>query len=285
MIFMKKVYAMVVIATMILTGTLGAYSKEAKADIRMNAMDRYASLDVSINTYNSKEKNNYFNVWNKTEKWSRTDDRGYLMAIKGDNNTSPEVYYTPAYGNFAFLGERGYLPGIAGKKSLIKDYSNRIAVPINTDNHRFYKNNNKYNYLQGADLYSQFLRHSAPYSAANLAKKYSKPFSFSENKIGFYNFWPDKVAVGVSTWNGGQSNMYTVGGSNYFDDSISQHGSETWSRQSTDNRGYLLYLKIGNSSMNRYYVKSGDKVVLARKGTVYINGKQAKRADINNWIK
>ncbi|MGC3749205.1 hypothetical protein ACPTKN_14330 [Enterococcus faecalis] len=157
------------------TGALMVGSSNAFADISVKNIDPYSSFDASVNTYGDGQSSYYTIAPKKTETWSRSDSKGFLLAIDTDfkNHRNPKMYY--ASSNAGFYRQDDILKSGDGKARKI----------INADENRFVKNN------KGEYIYSDV------------------KISGSSNKVIVKNIG-SSTKVAISTWSGGDSSFYNL---------------------------------------------------------------------------
>ncbi|EPH98201.1 hypothetical protein D920_01760 [Enterococcus faecalis 13-SD-W-01] len=150
-----------------------SFGMPVSANISIRNNNIYSWADFSVNTY-STGQNRYYSVGPKErETWSRSDSRGFLIAVRQSNLFN--VHYSPANTSYYF-------------EDVLK--SSSVGQPVSTVN-------------KDAD---RFRRNSAGnYITKEMYR--SKP---TQTTIYLKNESSSQISAGISTWSGGQSKYFTV---------------------------------------------------------------------------
>lgn len=167
------------IGKLLVFGSLGVStlligSSDAFADISVKNIDSYTYFNAAVNTYGDGQSDYYSIAPKKTETWSRSDNKGFLVALDfNTDNRNPQIYYSVS--DASYYMQDGFL----------KMHGGKAKKAINADENR-YKKNSKGEYI---------------YTNVKLQGV--------SNKVIVKNVDSSKK-VSISTWNGGDSSYYNL---------------------------------------------------------------------------
>lgn len=149
-------------------------SSDAFADIAVKNIHSYDYFSAAVNTYGPGQSDYYTIAPKKTEIWSRSDSKGFLVALDfNTNNRNPQVYYSVP--NASYYMQDGFLKMNGGQ----------AKKAINVDENRYEKNS------KGEYIYTNVKLPGV------------------SNKVVVKNLG-SSTKVAISTWNGGDSSYYNL---------------------------------------------------------------------------
>ncbi|OTP19931.1 hypothetical protein [Enterococcus mundtii] len=168
---MKKLKKAVVLGALTIS-FLGMGGEKVFADIYVKNIEEYNNIKAAVNTYGSGQSHYYTISPKKTEKWSRSDSKGFLVSVDYLNKQH-DVYYSNANASYYIQDNQLKISG-GGTKTA-----------INKEENRYVKNS------------------SGGYNSPSCI------LSGREGQIRVHNLDNTKK-ISVSTWDGGDSSFYKV---------------------------------------------------------------------------